>query len=410
MLKKIGKVITNNIGLKLLALLFAIVLWLIVVNVDDPKITRTFTTSISVENESAITNQGKYYEIKDNKNTVTFSVYAKRSLVEQLSGADFKAVADMQNIENLSRVPIQISALHYTSQISIIKKEQYLNVKVANMQSRSFIITAKETGTPENGSVTGNVSVSPNVVKVSGPEKIVSKIDTASATIDVSNMSTDISENVIPEYYDENGKEIDTTELTSSVSSVTVSAEILKTKEIKLKFEKQGVPANGYEYQGIQYSPQTVMVKGTAKNLDKLDTLDIPSDVLDISKAEGNVEKTVDISAYLPSEISLVDSSAKDVDVVVEIQQVINKDIALSSSDITVSGISGGQNLTFANSIETVTLKGISDVLNQITSKSLGASIDVSGLSAGTHTVKLNLTLPDGVTLVTQNRIKITIA
>lgn len=409
MLKKFGKVITNNFGLKLLALLFAIVLWLIVVNVDDPKITRTFTTSISVENESAITNQGKYYEIKDNKNTVTFSVYAKRSLVEQLSGSDFKAVADMQNIENLSRVPIQISPLHYTSQISIIKKEQYLNVKVANLQARSFIITAKETGTPENGSVTGNVSVSPNVVKVSGPEKIVSKIDTASATIDVSNMSTDISENVIPEFYDENGKEIDTTDLTSSVSSVTVSAEILKTKEIKLNFEKQGQPASGYEFQGIQYTPQTIMVKGTAKNLDKLDTLDIPSDVLDISKAEENIEKTVDISTYLPNEISLVDNSVKDVDVVVQIQQIINKDIALSSSDVTVTGLSEGQSIAFDSPIETVTLKGTLDILNQITSKSLNATIDVSGLHAGTHTVKMNLTLPDKVTVVSQNRVKITI-
>ena len=71
MLKKVGKAITNNFGLKLLSLLLAIFLWLIVVNVDDPKITKTFTTTITVENEATLTNQGKYYEVKNNKKLST---------------------------------------------------------------------------------------------------------------------------------------------------------------------------------------------------------------------------------------------------------------------------------------------------------------------------------------------------
>ena len=36
MLRKIVKTITNNFGLKVLAVLFAVVLWLVVVNIDDP--------------------------------------------------------------------------------------------------------------------------------------------------------------------------------------------------------------------------------------------------------------------------------------------------------------------------------------------------------------------------------------
>ena len=47
MLKKITKLITNNFGLKILAVLFSIALWLVVVNIDDPKTTRTFTTTVN---------------------------------------------------------------------------------------------------------------------------------------------------------------------------------------------------------------------------------------------------------------------------------------------------------------------------------------------------------------------------
>ena len=50
MLKKLTKLVINNFGLKLMALLFAVVLWLVVVNIYDPTQTKTFTTSVSIEN------------------------------------------------------------------------------------------------------------------------------------------------------------------------------------------------------------------------------------------------------------------------------------------------------------------------------------------------------------------------
>ena len=239
MLKKFGSVVTNNFGLKVLSIIFAIIMWLVVVNIDDPKITKTFTTTVSITNESAISDMGKYYEVVDGKNTVTFAVSAKRSLIEDLSGSDFKAVADMSSIEDLSRVPIEISALHYTNQISIITRNQYLDVTVGNLQTQSFIIVPRDFGTPASGSVVGSVSVSPNVLKVSGPAEIVSTIDKVTATIDVSNMSMDISDNVIPKLYDSDGAEIDTTNLSMNLSTVTVRAEILNKKEGGLNFRRR---------------------------------------------------------------------------------------------------------------------------------------------------------------------------
>ena len=43
MLKKLGKTLTNNFGLKILAILFAMILWLVVVNIDDPTRTKPFS-------------------------------------------------------------------------------------------------------------------------------------------------------------------------------------------------------------------------------------------------------------------------------------------------------------------------------------------------------------------------------
>ena len=59
MLQKFGKRVMNNFGLKILAVLFAVVLWIVVVNIDDPSNSKPYTTSVSLENKSYITSMGK---------------------------------------------------------------------------------------------------------------------------------------------------------------------------------------------------------------------------------------------------------------------------------------------------------------------------------------------------------------
>ena len=95
MLKKLKNLLTNNIGLKFLSVLFAMILWLVVVNIDDPDKTSTFTTNITIANENAIADMGKSYSIINDSGTVTFRVTAKRSIIERLTNSDFKATADM---------------------------------------------------------------------------------------------------------------------------------------------------------------------------------------------------------------------------------------------------------------------------------------------------------------------------
>ena len=50
MLRNAVKMLTRNIGFKLLALLFAVVMWMAVVNLNDPDKNRSFTIPVTVEN------------------------------------------------------------------------------------------------------------------------------------------------------------------------------------------------------------------------------------------------------------------------------------------------------------------------------------------------------------------------
>ena len=249
--KKILKTLVNNLGFKILAVVLAFILWLVVYNIDDPKKSKTFTTNVTVENASAVTDMNKCYEVLDGTNTVTFTVTGKRSELEKLDDTDFSAVADMNRLiindkGNKASVPIEISAKRTYTSVSINNKNKYMELSLEDLMSRRFMISADTSGKVASGYALGEVSVTnPNVLNVSGPASIVKKVDKVVATIDVDGMSSNLTDNVIPVLYDSDGNEVDTTQLKLSNTTVTISAKNPECKGSTACIFRQQEPHTG---------------------------------------------------------------------------------------------------------------------------------------------------------------------
>ena len=400
MLKKIFKWMTNNLGLKVLAVIFAGVLWLAVVNIDDPKTTRTFTTTVSVENNDYLTEIGKYYEIINNSNTVTFKVSGKRSYLERMSNVDFKATADLEMIENLNRVPIEIAPQRYSGYVTVASKVNYLELNVEDLVSKPFMISVQTEGNVLDKHAIGDTSVSPTLLRVSGPASLVDTVDKAVATVNVEGMSQDITDSVIPVLYDKDGNEVDSRDLSFNIQNVMVSVRILDTKEVTLNFQTTGTLQDGYEYLGIEYSPQTVKVKGTSAVLNTVNSITIPGAVLDLTDAVDDIEKEVDISAYLPAGVTLADNKQAKISVAVRIEKHERRTFQVPTANITVSNVNSRYVAKFLEDTVEVELEGLSSELEALDASTLTGSIDVSGMLDGEHTVNLELKLDDKFTLV----------
>lgn len=393
MLKKMFKRITNNFGLKVLAFLFASVLWLAVVNIDDPNTTRSFTTTVVIENGEYLTGIGKYYEIVNNTNTVTFQVSGKRSYLERMSNADFRAVADLELIEDLERVPIDIAVQRYSGAVSVLNKTYYLRLEVEDLISKPFVISVQTKGNVAERRALGDMKASPTLIRVSGPASVVDTVEKAIATVDVEGMDQDMTDSVIPVLYDRDGNEVDTKELSFNIQNVMVSMQILDTKEVTLNFQTSGTLPEGYEYLGIEYSPQTVRVKGQSAALNTVNSITVPDDVLDLTDAAGDIETEVDISAYLPNGVSLVDSGQSKIAVTVQVEKHEKRTFEMPVANITVSNLGRRYDVKFLSKTVKVELEGLTSELDALEADSLTGSIDVSGMTAGEHTVNLELNL-----------------
>ena len=398
---KILKTLTKNLGFKILAVVFAFILWLVVYNTDDPTITVSYTTNVTVENASVVTDMNKCYEVLNGTNTVSFAVTAKRSVLNKLEDTDFTAVADMNRMivnedGDKANVPIEIISKRSNSSLKYNEKNKYLEVSLEDLMKRRFIITADTSGKVSDGYALGEVTVTnPNVLNVSGPASIVNKIDSVVATIDVDGMSMNLSDNVIPALYDADGQEIDTTKLKLSNTTVTISAKILSVKEIPLVFSTSGVPYGDNRVVEISSKPETIKVKGSSTTLNPLSSLNIPGDVLNVSGASEDITTTIDISEYLPDGVELVNASDATVTVTVRIEAYESKKFNLSTSQINVNGLDSNYDLSFDQSTVAVTVSGLKNDLNKLNTSQLSASIDVTDLGVGTHQVNLDLNLDE---------------
>ncbi len=401
MANKILKTLVNNIGYKILAVVFAFILWLGVYNIDDPNKTVRFTTNVMVENESAITDMNKCYEVLNGTNTITFSVTAKRSVINKLEDTDFVATADMNrmimNSDNKSaKVPIEVISRRSNSSLKYNGKNQYLEISLDDLVSRRFMITADTTGQVADGYALGEVTVTnPNVLNVTGPATIVDKIDSVVATIDVEGMSMNLSDNVLPVFYDADGNEIDTTRLKYNNTTVTIAAKILRVKEIPLSFTTTGTPSGDYRVVEITSDPENIRIKGASSVLNPIMSLTIPAEVLNVSGARDDLTTTIDITEYLPDGVELVDAADATVTVTVRIEAYQSKTFTIDTKDITVNGLEDGYELAFEQNSVTVTISGLQNDLNRLSAADLASAIDVSGMEEGLHQVNLEIELDE---------------
>ena len=356
---------------------------------------------------------GKSYSIINDSGTVTFRVTAKRSIIERLTNSDFKATADMENIElhddGTAIVPIDISAVRYSSQLDIDRKKKNLELAVEDLQSNQFKITAEATGTPAEGSAVGELKVSPDVHNLrSGICRVM--ISKVQAVIDVSEKFSDVEDNVVPVVYDASGNTLDTSKLTFSQDTVQISAQILSVKEIPINCETGGQLESGYQQIGVDCEPKKIKVMGTAEKLNKVTMITIPGEALDISGAKETLTKDIDISTYLPDGVTLVDSSqAKKVKVTIAIEQTETKNFNVPVKNIKSFNLSDDYSIEYQGDKIPVTLKGYTSDLESLSAEDVMLSVDASGVQPGTNTLPLTLNLGSSYTLVEDSVVTINV-
>lgn len=392
--------LANNFALKLLSLFLAAIMWIVIINLDDPVISRNYQNiTVDILNESAIASLGQVYDVIEGR-TVTVTVKGKRSIVDKIKAADLKATVDLSNISSFNKVEIVASCEKYSYEnLEITTKPKLMQITLEDSDEKQVNVKVVTTGTPAEGYSVGLVEAKPVMLAISGAKSVVAKIEEARVSVDVSGETeTFTRKGLVPKLYDENGNEIDASRLTISKQKVSATVNILNTKSIPINITATGTPAHGYGVYQIDYDPEAIQIAGADEELSEISSIPIEIDVENMS---ADVEQTIVLTDYLPKGIRVVDN-IESIAVKITIKRMETREVYLTAGNIATKNLPEGMDFEFVSPESSIQIRvmGMEEELGTLTAAALGAYIDLDGLSEGTHEVEIQLTLAEGLRLV----------
>ncbi|MCR4672507.1 MAG: hypothetical protein K5637_04655 [Lachnospiraceae bacterium] len=385
--------LTHNLRYKLLALGLAVLLWVVIFNIEDPTTTRDFTdVAVTEINADVIEQAGQAYTYVDG-NTVSFRVKGRTSVINDLSDDDFECIADLSKVSVTGAVNVDISCPKYSSEVTIspIGSQTVLRVALEDRLEKSFSVQVITTGTAPAGKYISQGTATPNLVTISGPASEVNKISRVAVYVEVAeNTTQDISANGNLVLLDASDNVITSSTLTLSETAVAVTVPVYNTKTVALRMEITGDPAEGYKASLLDYEPKEITIAGASSSLYSIRSLSLAD--YDISGAEESIEDTLviadSLSEALPDGIYLTNKE-ETVAIAVDIEKIEEKSIAVPVSNITLEGISNDYTYTFTSSTVPVVFSGTADELDAVDVSDISLTGDMSGVGTGRVSITL---------------------
>ena len=409
------KKLTNNLGMRILAVVIAVLIWIIVVNVSDPIIESTYSgIPVEIINTDTITKQNKTYDVLNDTDSISVTISAKRSISDLLGRDNIKATADLDSLDmEKGTVRIKLETNKYNDKIESIKaKNDILEVAIENLMRKQFAITSQVNGEPSEGYVIGDTVLDQNVVTVQGPESVVSQIDKAVVEASVAGMSTSISTTSTIRYYDANGSQLDSARLSGNISSVNLKVDVLATKKLGFRFNTTGEPDLDYAVAGdITSDIDEVLVAGKSSIITNTAAIAIPASAIDVEGKRETFSLTIDVTKYLPDTLKLVDEDFDGkITVTVPIEKIQSKEVEIARTDITISGYDEDkQTVVIVGDGMDIGNKGLEADIQNLKKNAIKGKIDVAAymednnlteLKPGVYNFPVQLTLPDGIRTV----------
>ena len=406
-----NKKIANNLSLKILSVAIAILIWLLVVNADNPIGTKSFVIGdVQLLNEAYLDADGKMCMQDDKQESIRVTIKTNRKTLDRITASDIKAVADLQQAVSLNTDPVMVPITVSCDKVlpdNIEVTPQNLSIHIEDKDTQEFVVNVTTNNTkPDKGYEVGTLTSNPEKLKITGPTSLINKIDKVNASVDVDGASEDVTEETDVKIIDKNGEEFTDIDMAYlNISKVSVTARLWKVRpEVRIKAEYEGTPADGYEVESISTTPNVISVAGSDEALSALEeqnnTITIPSSATDVSGKDSDYEVKINISDYLSQGLKLTSDSSEDVFVRANILPQGSSVCEVPTKNIKVENAPESMQVAFDTAKIEIRIKKTEEDLSDLKESDIKASIDLKDKTEGSFEVPVKIEIPEGYELV----------
>lgn len=418
------KMLTHNLSLKLCSLVLAFVLWFLIVQIDNPRESKSFTNiPVQIRNTSLLGQENKVYQVLDDSDVLNkVTVVAPRSVIEQLRASDITAYADVRSLTELNTIEIKFDVAGVDS---VSGSHGFVQLNVEDKMTKWIRVASSCIGDPAEGYQVTDVRLQQNSIEVSGPKSVMSTIEYAKAEMSVQGQAANLTANVPVKLYDKSDNVISEENLVKSSDFVYMTVEILATKTVPIDAKPKGEAAEGYRATGeITIDPAEVTLAASPAALAGVNKVYLSGDALDITGATDDVTFNLNLrdNRYISDTIKFADSTYKgDVKVSVEIKKIIEKKLDVPTYKISLGNIPTGYEAVLAeeDSKISVRVSGLEQQINSLSGNSISGRVDINSwmrsvnmteLGSGTFSIPVQINVPEGVEVLDDVSIRVLIS
>jgi len=257
----------KNIAAKILALIMAIILWMYVMNEQNPPVEVSFSIPLEVQNLT--TN----YTLAEAPETVRVKIRGLRNVVAYVTAADIKAYLDLRGVsEGRQTVKVHV-VIPPNLELTEVNPDQAM-IRIDTMAARQLPVEIQYSGTAIVGAMVGKALTTPVQIAVQGPRSLVDTVERVIAVVDLNMRNADFTTEPSLKAIGRDGKIVDGVTCSPAKVNVAVTmAKVPSKKTVEIKPQVYGDLGAGLTVRRITIEPETVEVQGPNQELEKIDTI-----------------------------------------------------------------------------------------------------------------------------------------
>ena len=326
---------------------------------------------------------------------------AKSLLTAAKNQRDFTVYVDLSDPNiTLGKRTVTFKIANLNEKLIATVKPEYVDVKIQEKVTKEFSIDAEyNRAVLEDGYIAEEPVVKPQTVKITGAKESIEQISYIKAIIDLDKgIKETVSRQASVQALDRNLNKLDVTIEPAKVD-VTLKVSI-PDKKVKINPVQKGKPKDGLTIKDISIiEPKEVTLYGKQKDLDKIDEINLDVDVTNITgdtEVELNLPKPENIKGMSTSTVKVKIDTEKEANAEADPEATISSK-EFKNLSIGINGAGIDQSVEIEPTQTDITLFGKMQDLQNITSKDIELSVDVSELTEGKHDVQISVKAPSSI-------------
>ncbi len=399
---KVWAVIRKDLGLKIMALLFAIILWVFVLQGTNPNREKT-VPNIPVQFIGLDELQKNGLTVRVSQTPLTQQVQAtvevRKTSFDALNSQKIDALVDLSKVKTPGVQQLAVEASSSLGSILSVSPRE-VRLEIDRISETKIPLSLNLVGTLPQGYWMGKPYCSVNSITLRGAQTDVALVSRAVCDIQVGTLASNVTRYVTVQtsaqvrLLDAKGDEINSAYFDAHMPFVTASIDVspMRTISISTADAIQGTVAKGYEIKSApQVVPTSVSILGDYALINSLPSLSIEK--IDVEGAKAPINTKVKL--ILPKDVAL--TGANEVEVRIDIGEQLGERI-FTKQPVTVTGQAEGMKASLSASSVDVRVRAPLSQLSWIKASSIQPYVDITGLPTGKYTVQLLFKLPTGLT------------